>query len=288
MRIDRRFDTLVRQSPRLFDVRAAAERQIKANEQAVERFPRNIDAVVQLCLAYLEAGRSKEALRAADAVLSRVDDPRDFAAAYDADETALNWLLDTYARAQVAARRWDSAVRALELAAQGLEHGRVNISNVINLGALYADLGRADKALRVLGEISENDSQTRMSPYGRMQWHGARLGAALAKGDAGLADGELEYLRAHQTDAVDAYQEGLLRTGHLEDAAQLLIARLHDPQRYQAALREVQSYVNPRVLPGLVQLRSRRSEVVKRPDVQQAIALVGHIEKLPIPPEEAF
>jgi tetratricopeptide (TPR) repeat protein len=288
MRIDRRFDALARQAPRLFDVKAAAERQIRDHEQAVQRFPRDIDAVVQLCAAYLDSGRYREALRAADAVLSHGDDPKGFATLYDEDETALNWLLDAYARADVAAGRFDGAVSALELAAQGLEHGRLNISNVINLGALYGDLGRADKALRVLAEISEADSETLMSAYGRMQWHGARQVAALIKGNTVLADTELGYLRAHQEDAIDAYQEGLLRAGRLDEAAQLLIARLRDPQRYLAALREIQVYDHAPALPGLVQLRTRRSEVVRRPDVQTAIAQVGRIEKFPIPPEGGF
>jgi tetratricopeptide (TPR) repeat protein len=278
MRIDRRLDDVVRQAPRLFDVGAAAVREIKDHEQAVQRFPRKIDAVVALCHAYLDAGRYREAQQVADTALSRLE-------AYDEDLSAINWLRDIYARAAVATRSWDAAANALELAAQGMEGGKPYVSHVINLGAFYADLGRADKALEVLARIPEPDQDESMSPYGRMQWHGARLAAALAKADAALADAELRYLRTHQTDAIDAYQEGLFRTGRMDEAAQLLIARLHDPKRYGVALSEIQIYDYPPALPGIAQLRARRREVVDRKDVQQAIAQVGRIETFPIPPD---
>jgi hypothetical protein len=284
MRIDKRFDDLVRNAPERFDVRAAADRLIRNEDEAVLRFPRKIDARVQLCYAYLYAGRYREVLREAGAVLSHVRDQDSFRRAYDEDETAVNWILDTYAQAALATEKWDEAVDALELAAQGLEFGKLNVSNVINLGVLYADLGRADKALRVLAEISEEHSDTLLSPVGRMQWHGARLAAALAKGDAARADAELEYLRAHQQDAPDAYQEGLLRSDHLEEAARLLIARLRDPESRREALLEVQEYDYPPAPPGQVRLRAQLRKVVNRPDVQQAIAKVGHTEKVPLPP----
>ena len=285
MRIDRRYDALVREAPALFDVKAAAAREISDYEEAVQRYPRNVDAVAQLCYAYLDAGSYRDVLRAAAAVLSRADDPNSFAAAYDEDETAFNWVLDTYARASAAMRNWDEAVRALEVAAQGLEHGRLNVSNVINLGGFYADLGKPDKALRVLAEISDEDSETLMSPYGRMAWHAARLHATLAKGDAAAADAELAYLRTHQNDAVGAYQDGLLRAGRMEDAAVVLIARLRDPQRYQAALREIQIYQYPPAPPGVVQLRALQRALARRADVQQAVAQVGRIERVPLPPD---
>jgi hypothetical protein len=227
-------------------------------------------------------------MRLAGAVLSSVDDPKTFHDGYDDDETALNWLLDIYARAAVATKQWNEATRALELAAQGLENGHLNVSNVINLGALYADLGQGDKALRVLAEISDADSSTLLSPFGRMQWQGVRLAAALAKADATLVNTSLEYLRTHQADAIDAYQEALLRTDRLDAAAQLLIARLHDPDRYRAALIDVQVYTFPPAPPGLAHLRSRWRDVAGRPDVQEAVGQIGRIEKFPIPPQVGF
>jgi hypothetical protein len=284
MRVDRRFEDVVREAPRLFDVGAAAARQIKDYEQAVQRLPRKIDAVVELCHAYFDAGRYGEVQRAASAVLSRADHPRELGVAYDEDQSALNWLRDIYALAAVATGGSDAAASELELAARVVEGGKPDVSQVINLGAFYADLGRADKALQVLARLSEADRDKRLSAYGHMQWHGARLIAALAKGDAKLADAELQYLRAHQTDAIDTYQEGLLRAGRMEDAAQLLIARLRDPQRYRAALSEIQNYDYPPTLPGIAGLRARRREIVDRKDVQQAVAQVGRIETFPIPP----
>lgn len=288
MRIDRRFADLLRQAPARFDVKAAAERQIRDREEAVLRFPRKINAIVQLCGAYLDAGRYKDVLRVSRAVLARVDDPETFSAAYDDDETALNWLLDVYARAAIAMKRPDEAMRALEMAAEGLEHGNLNVSNVINLGSFYADLGDGHKAQRVLAQISEADSQRLMSAYGLMQWYGARQMAALAQGDAVQAGSALDYLRTHQADAIGTYQEGLVRAGLLDEAAHLLIARLRDPQRSLEALKEIQIYDSPPTLPGLVLLRSRWRTVVSRHDVQQAVAQVGRIERIPIPPDPGY
>jgi hypothetical protein len=279
MRINKRFDKLVSQAPERFDVMAAAERQIRDYREATRRFPRSLDAIEQLCYAYESAGRYSAILRATEPVLSRVDDPEAFHKAYDEDETALNWILDLYAEAMKAAQQWDDAAGALELAAQGLEHGKPNISNIINLAGLYADLERGDKALRVLAEISDDH----LSSYGRMQWHGARLAAALAKGDERLANESLAYLRKHQQDWISAYQIALLRSNHLEEAAKLLIARLHDPSDYQVALNEVQTYHEPPAPPVIMRLRERWRQVVSRPDVQRAIAAVGRVEVFDIP-----
>jgi hypothetical protein len=281
LRVDRRFEGLVRLAPARFDVMAAADRRIHDYQQAVQREPRSLDALVQLTYAYLDAGRYAETLRTAGLVLARVQDPNVFHAAYDDDETALNWLLNNYGHALEATQPWEDAKGVLEIASEGLEHGTLNISNVINLAWFYGCLGRADEALRVLAEIPEDAST--LSPYGRMQWHEVRLIAAVEKGDLPLVRLSLEYMRAHQDDATVAYLEALLWAGHEAEAARLLVARLADPARYVDALLAVQSYKDPHAPPVVMRYREKWRKVISRPEVRRAIAKVGHIESVPLP-----
>jgi tetratricopeptide (TPR) repeat protein len=284
LRIDRRFDELVRQAPERFDVEAAVRRQTSDHEGAVARHPRSLDALVELTRAYLDAGRYADVLRAAAAALARVPDSDAFHAAYDDDDTALSRLLGDYARALMATQPWEDARGALEIAAEGLEHGSLNAGSIIQLGDFHARLGRPDEALRVLAQIPEDSRE--LAPQARMAWHGARLLAAVGKGDQTRVRQSLEYLRAHQREAIGAYQEALIWAGRDEEAERLLIARLNDPLLRREALREVQIYSEPPAPPPVMRERERWRALVSLPAVQRAIARVGRIESVPFPLNE--
>jgi hypothetical protein len=286
MRVDRRFDALVRQDPQRFDVMAAAQRQISRYEQEVARQPRSLDALTGLVAACLDTGHYEEAARVAGAVLGRVQDPQAFHAAYDDDATALSGLLDSYARAVMATQPWDDAAGAMELAAEAPEHGSPKVSNLINLGWFYARLGRPGEAVRALAGVPLDD--TGLTPLDRMQWHAARVAAAVVGDDPQRVRESLGVLSLHRTDASEAYQDALLRAGSEDAAARLLIERLHDHALYRQALLDVQIYAEPPAPLQVLQQRARWRRIVSRPDVQRAILKVGHIESWPLPAQELW
>lgn len=281
MRVDKRFDELVSKSPELFDVEAAADRQVRDYEEAASRYPRSLDVIVQLCYAYEDAGRYEDILRVTNVVLSYETRPDELWRHFDEDETAVNWILDLRGDALQATKHWEEAKAVMRLAADGLEHRRRNVSNLINLVLFEADLGQGDAALKILEELPEDDPA--ITVFGRMQWHRARLAAALEKGDSALAEQSLDYMRAHQQDSVLAYQQALVRMNRLDDAAKILIARLADANGYNKALQEAQLYDDPPLAPSAVAEQTRRRQLIDRPDVQEAIAKVGHIERFGIP-----
>lgn len=282
LRIDRRFEALLHQAPELFDIGAAARRQIERYERAVHRQPRSLDALARLSAAYLDAGRYADVVHAVGGPLGRLQDPDGFHAAYDDDDAALSALLGTYAQALMATQPWQDATGAMETATDALEHGPSSVRNALQLSWFYTHLGQPMQARRVLAGIMA--SGIKLTPRQWMQWHGARLAAA--QGDPREVRESLAYLRAHQHDAVAIYQDALLRLGRSRDAARLLIARLRDPETCRAALLEVQTYREPSAPASVLRQRARWRALVSRPDVQRAIARVGHVETSDLPPPE--
>lgn len=281
MRIDKRFDELVRREPALFDIGTAARREVEDWHQASLRFPRALDATVRYTYALLDAGQFKETYAVTSAVLQRVSDPSQFTQFYNDDETGLNWILDNQARALVALGRWKEAEWQLRSAADRLEHGTPNVSNVINLASFEANLGRGEEATRVLSESPPEGAA--MTPYGRMQWYEVQLEAALEMGNSPLAARSLDYVREHQSDDVEGCQAALLRVNRLDEGAALLIRRLQNPDQRRAALLEVQTYQDPPALPGRQRERARLRQLLARPDVTEAIDRVGRVLDVPLP-----
>src|SRR5204862_1558514 len=72
MRIDKRFDALVAKQPRAFDVREAAEREVKRLRSFVAKNPRSLGGVVQLSYALYTVGRFDDMLKVSDAALARI------------------------------------------------------------------------------------------------------------------------------------------------------------------------------------------------------------------------
>lgn len=280
LRADKRFDALVREAPARFDVAAAGEREVRDWARAAERFPRKLDALVQLTYALLDVGRYKRAYQITSAILAQVDSAN-LQRLFDDDGTSLNWILDNHARALEGLQDWKGAEWVLRSAADRLEHGERNVSNIINLAQFEADLGRGDEALRVLGELPANAEN--MAPYGRMQWYDAQLAAAIAKRDTALEAESLAYLAAHRSAALSTYQVALVRANRLSDAAKLLIQRLGDPATRGAALADMQRYQDPPAPQAAQAVRDRWRELAQRPDVQEAVGRVGRMLDVSLP-----
>ena len=237
MRVDRRFDALVRAEPRAFDLSAAIERERKRLAKLVAANPRSLSVRVQYGYSLLTAGRFAELLKLSDDVIERNAASPEGSPAFDDIPDQLNWIYNHKAASLRALGRWEEALAVMEAGRRTEEEGSVNVSQAINLGWHYVDFGRPQDALEALDGIDWGHS---LSPYGRMQLQHVRFRAYLQLANAKEADDVLAYLREHREDAEGTWQLVLVDAGDFDAAAALLIARLRDPAKRYEALGEVQ------------------------------------------------
>jgi tetratricopeptide (TPR) repeat protein len=279
MRVDNRFADLVRENPGHFDIDKMQAHRIERFREEVASQPRSLQVLVQYLGSLSSAGRYQKVLDLADEAITRADASR--VPPYDDIKEYLSWIRYARAKAVLHLGRWPQAVEELERARRMPEHGKVNVSQSINLGELYCRLDRPKEALEVIAPIT-NDL---LSKYGRMELEGVRLRAATQMGDAAAAAQALNWLREHHKDAEASFQEELIMAGELEQAASFLVDRLKDPRRRSEALLELQQFIDLPATPRDKVLQRRWESVVARADVQAAIAKVGKVERFNIAPQ---
>jgi hypothetical protein len=92
MRIDKRFAPLASRNAKAFDVRPAAEREVKRLRGVVAKNPRHLGPVVALSYALYTVGDFEEMKKLSDDVLSRVAKADRAKPAYDDVDNQLNWI----------------------------------------------------------------------------------------------------------------------------------------------------------------------------------------------------
>ena len=281
MHVDKRFDGFVSREPQAFDIERAAQREVADWLDAVNRYPKRLDPIVQLSDTLLSVGRYAEGLNITSAVLAKVRDSQGFKRVFDDDDTEVNWLLSSHSHALESLQRWRDAEWELREAADRQEHGQRNVSNVIDLAQFEAEQGRGEEALKTIAELPQDPAA--ISAYGRMQLYFVRVTAAVDEDDPALEDQCITYMRAHQQDAPATYQWALVQVNRTDEAARLLIQRLADPETRGEALLAVQRYRDPPVPPGIERLQERWRQIIRREDVQKAIARVGRIIDVDLP-----
>jgi len=279
MRADRRFDALVQAERRTFNLRSALERECKRLAKVSANNPRSLGVRVQYGYSLLQAGRFTDLLELTDDVIARVDAAPPDAAPFDDVADQLNWIYNHKSATLRALGRWDEALTVMQAGRRLEEDGSINVSQAINLGWHYVDLGRPKDAL---GSLDGIDWAHSLSPYGRMQLQHVRYRAYLQLANAPEADNVLAYLREHRDDSDDTWQLVLLDAGDFDGAAALLIARLRDPETRYEALGEVQEYLPLPRLPKQAEELARWEKLVTRTDVAAAINEVGRREKAPM------
>ena len=272
MRVDRRFDPITLKRPRDFDVDRLVAAEIEAAQERVKARPNQLESIADLQELLLIAGQYARVLSISDTVLAHArhgDGP----GTYTDFDDKYAWVLDNRSRAFKRQGRWDDAVQVEVLAARRPEHGGMNVSQLINLGGLYADLGLPDKAADTIVELGN------MSPFGRMQLESVKLRIAVAKNDAAAIAAAMNYLREHRADAIATWEDALLFRGKLDEAASLLVERLQNPAWRNAALVDMQHYADVTETPTEKLIRDRWNTVTARPDVQAAMQKVGRVER---------
>lgn len=279
MRIDRRFDTIVKSEPKSFDVVSAAQAQAKRLRHEADTNPRKLGPVVQYMYALFDLGSYEEVISLADHVLARnAKAPRD-KPAYDDLADTINWVYDLKSQALRGLGRWDEALLIQEEARKQRDNSNDKVSQAINLGSSYVNRDRPDDALKSLEGI---DWARSLSGYGRMQLQHVRFRAYLLQGNRAEAEKVFAYLRENKIDAPDTWQEALLDWGDVDGAAKLYIARLHDPEQRVSALYGAQTFKPLPKLPREAEAIARWQALLSRPDVDAAINEVGRRELQPI------
>jgi tetratricopeptide (TPR) repeat protein len=274
MRADRRFDAITVVNPAQFDADVAMKRDTEHWQAAADRAPNSLTPRSIVISLLMEAQHYAAALAVADGFLAEIrmrSDPKQW---YEDFGDQYAWVLDSRSRVLRRLGRWDEAVDQLAAASWVVDKNGMNVSQVINLGDLYCDLGKPKEALGSLDRLG-----TDISPYGRMQEAYVRIDAAVQLRDAEQTAKWFDFIKAHRVDAPQTYEDALLLTGDVEAATKWLIERLQDPDLRSATLFNIQEYAVPRETPRQAELRKRKSALMARPEVQAEVSKVGRIEK---------
>jgi tetratricopeptide (TPR) repeat protein len=186
------------------------------------------------------------------------------------------WLLNNRAIALRRLGRFDEALVDLQRASAIAEDGGANVSQKLNLGLYLAALGRPDEALAALGGLGP------ASAYGSMVESHVRLRAGQALGDGAMVEQALSLLRAQRSESGISLVRALARAGRDDEAAEVLMELLADPDERADVLSELQDYRIGPALPGFTSWDELRRALLSRPDVAAAVRAVGRVETLPV------
>jgi tetratricopeptide (TPR) repeat protein len=261
------------------NVPAAMEQEIAEVHKAVEAHPNKLGPVVRLTGLLISTHRYAEALQVSDDAIKKMSGPTGTKVYEDSGRYRV-WLLDARARALCGLSRWDEGAAQLMSARFLPESGNANVSQTINLAGLYNDMAKPKEAKQTLVDLTAEGA----SAYGFMQVAIERLSSADQLGDTAEVEKQLGFLREHRDDSLASLQRGLISANRQDEAAQLLISRLQDPDQRGDALMEVQKYKLPPLPKRAEQWRKRWNAVVARPDVVAAINKVGVVSEWPLSP----
>jgi beta-barrel assembly-enhancing protease len=259
MRVDRRFDAITMANPAQFDVDAALTRDLEHIQSAAKRAPKSLMPKKFVIDLLMEQQHYGAALAAADGLIAEIRVRNDAKQWYDDFDDQYAWVLDSRSLALRRVGRWDEGLDQLVAASWVLDKNGQNVSQVINLGALYCDLGKPKEALGSLVLLG-----TDISSYGRMQEAYVRLDAAAQQADADQTEKWLAFIEERRVDAPRTYEDALLLTGDVESAAKWLIERLEDKDLRSATLLSIQEYTVPREMARQAELRKRRTALLAR------------------------
>lgn len=268
MRSDRRFDPIADALSTLPSAEEAAALEVERVRALAMRLPMRVDLAGDLGAALLVAGRNEQALRASDEALASIA-AADASRLEYADDRV--WIMNNRAVALRRLGRLDEAARQMEQARPLDEDGQPNVSQALNLGMLYCHLGRPRDARRVVGTLGP------LSAYGRMVERSVRHCIAMLEGDTAGAGALVAEIYDHRSDGEGVVLDVLMRSGDERRAAAELIRQLGTTASRDAAINYVQDFRTAPALPGTRAARATRAAVVRRADVQAAIARVGRV-----------
>ena len=274
MRVDRRFDTVTAAIPAHFDIDAATREELRIVQDLSDQHPDSLELKLEVVTALRHLRSYGAMLAATDELVSEIESTNYPQRLYkDTDYgDQYRWLLNLRSLALERMGQSDEAVAQLQVASRLPEQGAKNVSQVISLGGLYLRLMRPRDALAAIAVVGP------ASPRGIMQLELIRLEAALQMKDAEQVEKSLKIMQAHAADGPDALESELVTTGHMDLAAESLVARLLDPSQREEALRDVQKFEPIPESDWEKSFDVQWDALLAREDVRAAINKVGRAE----------
>ena len=270
---DRRYDALIDRDAPQFDLARAGQARVADLRARAILAPDVLETQVELVAALLSIGEDADALALVDEIVANATaaDAGQHPGYRDTNEQ-LPWAYNYAATALVRLGRHDDAVDYLRRGTGMDESGVPNVSQTLNLGQLYNNLGRHEEALETVENVVAN-----MSTIGHMVQANARLRAALDTGDREGADAAMAFVRANRDESPGILLESLVEAGDLDEAAAEVIAMLESPEDRADALDMLQPYAEGPALPGEKRYNDNWRRLENRADVKAAVERVGRI-----------
>jgi hypothetical protein len=276
MRIDQRFSAIVATNPRQFDIERAAASAVVEARAKVASNPSSLEDFQALSEALRTNRQCKDSLTVLNKALQRWRSG-DVNAAFS-DASAINWIMDARSSALGCLGRWNEAAEQMLEATRQTEHGKTNVSQVLNLAELYADLERPSDALQLLELLKD----TTTSIYGGAVAEGVRHTVAVQTQNSVEMRRSMEYLAAHQADAPRIYSHALFEENRYDEVANAIVHNLADPKNRAQALAELQEFsVMPQTRLTASQA-DRYKALQSRSDIKAAVTQYGRIERFNI------
>lgn len=222
--------------------------------------------------------RSDEALSLDQAALGRLAAASPKAAFADQDKWAYA------ARLQVALTlaelgRVDEAIAVLG-GGEPPSSGGARGAQAVDHAGLLITAGHPAEALQELASPLFDQEAPMANPFQLAYVHAYRGCADALLGRTAALSGELDYLAAHRNDSEDAGLVALLCADKQDAFAAEVVARLADPNvRDDMLLWLCESDIPPHFPPFEKMMNARLATIRARPDVQAAVAKVGHVER---------
>jgi tetratricopeptide (TPR) repeat protein len=243
---------------------------------AADKAPNDLEIATALANELLSQDRPAEALAVVDPAITGATPKAPSSAVSEADAAAVLWLMDARARALVLLGRDEDALATLAKAAKRPEGTGSNVSQTLNLGVLYGDLGKPKEALETIKDVEF------ASEYGLMVRENIKSCAYAQLGDSINLSSSMKVMKEHAAKAPFDYFEALICANYLDDSAKFLIQELSDPLARRDILVRLQTYADARIYPSETENQHRRRTVLARPDVQAKINEVGRIQVVPL------
>lgn len=259
------FDTLT-------DVRSGEEAALARHRRHQQMFPDHLDPITGEVRSLLVLGRFEEAERVARHAASRLA-----AGEFTDSDDQGNWLHNEWAYSLYALGRVDDGNDIMAAGAALNERGDPNVSQTINMAAMYNAQGRHLAALETL----ENVSAEHTSAYG-MMWVWAERACALRSLGRDIQSREsFGFVAENWEDNAAAAMKARLCANDFEGAVELMVMRLATPGFEQAALEALQG-AQPLFDAAALPVRARHlvlfQQVRQDERVIEAAQTVGRIE----------
>jgi tetratricopeptide (TPR) repeat protein len=260
----------------LTDVRSGVSASLSQAERHAEEYPDYLEPRHQQVQSLLVLGRFEEAETRARAAIAAAQ-----AGTFSDSEDYLNWITNSLAYALYAQGKMAQGNQVLADAAQIDEYGLSNVSQVINLAAMYNAQGRHLRALEVFEQVTEDS----VSDYGDMWVRSGRACALFALDRRTEASALIPALLADWENNASAAQQAVLCADDDEAALTLMLQRLGDETHAPGALDALQQYQSlyaPGLMPFRDLIRARFDRLRDNPEVLGAVSEVGRIERYDI------